>query len=226
MRVDLASLGEFGLIAKITELINCADPDVILGMGDDCALVRAGADTTWAVTTDAMIEGRHFRRDWLTPYQIGARAMTAALSDIAAMGASPRFAFASLAIPPNWDASDALALARGLADKASRFGACLLGGDTIAAHEHAFLDITLIGQCGPHVWRRDGARPGDAVCVTGNLGGVAAAIAARLTGIEAPLTWQWYAAPIPRVEAVSALSSVGAITAALDLSDGLVRDAG
>jgi thiamine-monophosphate kinase len=224
--LDLARLGEFGLIAEISQLVKCSDPDVILGIGDDCALVRAGDDTTWAVTTDAMIEGRHFRRAWLTPYEIGNRAMTAALSDIAAMGASPRFAFASLAIPPDWDASEAIALARGLAEQATRFGACLLGGDTIAAHQHAFIDISVIGQCGAHIWRRNGARAGDAVCVTGSLGGTAAAIAARLAGIEEPLTWQRYAAPVPRLAAVTALSPLGAVTAALDISDGLVQDAG
>jgi thiamine-monophosphate kinase len=224
--MDLASIGEFGLIAKIAELANCKAPDVLLGIGDDCALVRVADNITWAITTDAMVEGRHFRRDWLTPHQIGARAMTAALSDIAAMGASPRFAFASLAIPPGWEASDAIALARGLAEQAARFGACLLGGDTIAAHEHAFIDITLIGQCGRDVWRRDGARPGDAVCVTGDLGGTAAAIAACNAGIAEPLTWQYYASPIPRVEAVPPLMAVGAITAALDISDGLIQDAG
>ncbi|MHB8994233.1 MAG: thiamine-phosphate kinase [Armatimonadota bacterium] len=224
--MDLTRLGEFGLIAEISQLVNCNDADVVLGIGDDCAVVRAGGDTIWAITTDAMIEGRHFRRDWLTPYEIGSRAMTAALSDIAAMGASPRFAFSSLAIPPSWDASEAIAMARGLASQATNFGACLLGGDTIAAHEHAFIDITLIGQCGQEIWRRDGAQPGDAVCVTGNLGGTAAAIAARLAGLEKPLTWQRYAAPVPRVETASALSSLGAITAALDISDGLVQDAG
>lgn len=224
--MDLVRLGEFGLIAEISQLVDCSDPDVLLGIGDDCALVRAGGDTVWAITTDAMVEGRHFRRDWLTPLEIGGRAMTAALSDIAAMGAFPRFAFASLAVPPDWDASEAIAMTQGLAQQAARFGACLLGGDTVAAHEHAFLDITLLGQCGQEIWRRDGAQPGDAVCVTGSLGGTAAAIAARLAGIEQPPTWQRYAAPVPRASTASALSSLGAINAALDISDGLVQDAG
>lgn len=221
----LRDLGEFGFIAALAAQVECEDPDVVLGPGDDCALVRMGGGV-WAVTTDAMLEGRHFRRAWLTPYQIGARAMTAGLSDIAAMGTKPRFAFSSLALPPDWEAEDGLELARGLAEQARRYGACLLGGDTVAAHEHAFVDVVVLGECGSRVWRRDGARVGDVVCVTGTLGDCAAAIAAREAGMAKPLTWGAYAEPQPRVTEAAALQRVGGISAAMDISDGLVQDAG
>lgn len=221
----LRDLGEFGFIKALAAKAACEDPDVLLGIGDDCALVTMGG-AVWAITTDAMLEGRHFRRDWLTPYQIGARAMTAGLSDIAAMGARPRFAFCSLALPPEWEAEAGLQLAHGLAEQAGRFGACLLGGDTVAAHEHAFVDVVVIGECGDHIWRRDGARMGDVVCVTGTLGDCAAAIAARGAGIARPPTWEAYAEPRPRVREAAALQRIGAIHAAMDISDGLVQDAG
>lgn len=221
----LRDLGEFGFIDALAAHVACEDPDVLLGIGDDCALVRTGGGV-WAITTDAMLEGRHFRHDWLTPYQTGARAMTAGLSDIAAMGARPRFAFSSLALPPEWEANDGLELARGLAEQARRFGACLLGGDTVAAHEHAFVDVVVIGECCGQVWRRDGARVGDVVCVTGTLGDSAAAMAARMAGVEEPLTWEAYAEPTPRVPEAAALQRAGGITAAMDISDGLVQDAG
>ena len=221
----LVEMGEFGFIRALASEIACDDPDVLLGIGDDCALVRLGG-ALWAVTTDAMLEGRHFRRDWLTPQQIGARAMTAGLSDVAAMGARPRFAFTSLALPPQWEAEDALQLARGLAEQARRYGVCLLGGDTVAAHEHALVDVVVLGECAARVWRRDTARVGDVLCVTGTLGDCAAALAARTAGVAAPLTWEAYASPQPRVPETAAWQRLEAITAALDVSDGLVQDAG
>lgn len=223
--MKLSDLGEFGLIAQIQRLARCTDPAVLLGIGDDCALINTPT-AVLAVTTDAMLEGRHFCLNWLTAHQIGARAMTAALSDIAAMGAQPRFTFASLALPPAWPATQACALAIGLEAQARRFGACLLGGDTIAAHEHALIDIMAIGECGANIWRRDGARPGQVVCVTGDLGGSAVALAARIADLPDIACWQRYAEPTPRLEAAAALASLGLVTAAIDISDGLVQDAG
>jgi thiamine-monophosphate kinase len=218
-------LGEFGFIERVARMASCAAPELELGVGDDCALVRVG-DQRLAVTTDAMLEGRHFRTDWLSPEEIGARAMTAGLSDIAAMGARPVLAFTSVAIPPAWTAEEATELSRGLVEQAARYGACLAGGDTIAAHEEAFVDVIVIGWCGEHIWRRDGAEVGDSVCVTGSLGGAMAATAGRLAGLASIPCWEAYARPQPRVLEAAAMAPLGLIHAAMDISDGLVQDAG
>ncbi|MEN6644238.1 MAG: thiamine-phosphate kinase [Armatimonadia bacterium] len=222
----LHDLGEFGFIDSVRRFTHCSRADVILAIGDDCAVIETSSGDRLAVTTDAMLEGRHFRLDWLTPYQVGSRAMTACLSDVAAMGAEPCFAFVSTALPPRMEVEEAENLVRGVVDQAERFGACLLGGDTIAAHEHVGLDIILLGRCREHIWRRDGACVGDVLAVTGDLGGSAAAVAAKSAGLEGIPCWHRYAAPVPRVAQAAALNSLGAITACLDVSDGLVQDAG
>ena len=221
----LHDLGEFGFIERLAQLAPCSAPELELGLGDDCAIVRVG-DQRLAVTTDAMLEGRHFRLDWLTPEEVGARAMTAGLTDIAAMGAAPRLAFTSVALPPTWTAEQATDLGRGLVEQARRYGVCLAGGDTIAAHGEAFVDVIVVGWCGAHLWRRDAAEVGDSVCVTGSLGGAAAAMAGKLAGLEDIPCWDAYARPQPRVAEAEALAPLGLIHAALDISDGLVQDAG
>lgn len=222
----LRDLGEFGFIAAVSRLAACDDPDVVVGLGDDCAVIRTHSGDLLAVTTDAMLEGRHFRLDWLTPYEVGARAMTAALSDLAAMGATPRFAFASMGMPAEWEVVTAEELARGLAEQAAAHGACLIGGDTIASHEHALVDVIVIGACGEHIWQRSGARVGDLVAVTGDLGGCATAIAARASGLTDIPCWKRYASPVPRIAVAERLAPLGLVTACLDISDGLVQDAG
>jgi thiamine-monophosphate kinase len=221
----LSELGEFGFIARLAAPLECADPAVLIGLGDDCAVVAVG-DTRWVITTDAMAEGRHFRLDWLTPRQVGARAMAAALSDIAAMGARPRFAFTTLAVPGSWEAQAALDLAGGLADTARTYGACLLGGDTVAAPDASWLDVVVIGEAGRTLWRRDAAQVGQVVCVTGALGGSAAALAGKLAGLTDIPCWARFAAPTPRLVEAQALQAVGGVTGGLDISDGLVQDAG
>lgn len=224
MRLD--DLGEFGFIDTVSRISHCKRTDVVLAIGDDCAIIETPSGDRLAVTTDAMLEGRHFRLDWLSPHQVGSRAMTASLSDVAAMGAEPCFAFASTALRPGMAVKEAEELVRGIVDQAARFGACLLGGDTIAAHEHVGIDIMLLGRCRDHIWRRDGARCGDVLIVTGDLGGSAAAVAAKAADVQHIACWHRYANPVPRVAQAAALNGLGAITSCIDISDGLVQDAG
>lgn len=222
----LQDLGEFAFIERVSRLVHCERDDVVLGIGDDCALILSPSGDTLAVTTDAVVEGVHFRLDWLTPYEIGARAMTACLSDTAAMGAEPAFAFSSVALPPEMEVKEAEEMLRGLVGQAERFGACLLGGDTVASSNQIILDVMLIGRCRSQIWRRDSASAGEVVAVTGALGGCGAAIAARRAGWTDIPTWHRYAQPTPRVTQAALLSEVGAISACIDISDGLVQDAG
>jgi len=224
--VRLSEWGEFGMIDRIAALAACDDPDVLQSIGDDCALIRVGSSAVWAVTTDAAVSDRHFRTDWMSPYQIGARAMAAALSDIAAMGARPRFAFTSLALPVDADASAATELVRGLVTKALAHGACLLGGDPISRDPGLVIEIAVHGECGQHLGFGWGARPGDLLLLTGTVGDSAAALHARSAGVAEPSTWARYADPTPRLPEAAALAPLGLISTALDVSDGVAQDAG
>ena len=222
--MNLSDLGEFGFIEQLRQMASGAAPGLAVAIGDDCAIIEVGDDRL-AVTTDAMVEGRHFRLDWLTAREVGARAMTAALSDVAAMGAAPQYSFVSLGLPPDWPAERALELARGLVEQAEAHGAGLAGGDTVAA-DQAFVDVVAIGRCREHLWLRSGARVGDGLYVTGSLGGPAAAVDARLGGREPGACWESYAHPQPRVREAAQLEPLGVVHAAMDISDGLVQDAG
>lgn len=218
-----------------------------LGIGDDCALLAARGGEDLAVTTDLSIAGRHFRLDWHPPESVGHRALARGLSDLAAMGARPVAAFLSLGLPPELTAA---ARGRALSAKGSwvrRFldgllalaeahGTPLAGGD-LAESPLALADIVLVGAVPRgRALLRSGAKPGDALYVTGTLGGAAAGLArlAELAAASAPrvpkiparlasaLAPHLY--PEPRIRQGLWLQRRGLASAALDLSDGLSTD--
>lgn len=230
----LSDLGEFGFIDEIAKLADPAEAGrVVVGIGDDAAVLDLGGPNLTVVTTDAMLEGRHFELAWLSPAEVGWRAGAAALSDLAAMGARPVAVFASVGLPPSWPAERGRELMSGLAACAQSVGATLAGGDC-AANEQVVLDVVAVGTVprGQQLLR-SGARPGQAVAVTGALGGPAAAVALlRERGPEgwsderlAPLR-QRFAHPEPRVKVGRRLAASGLVAAGLDISDGLIADAG
>ncbi len=226
MRLD--ELGEFGFLARLQAALPADVPGVLLGSGDDAAVLAFG-DRYLVVSTDAMVEDRHFRRDWLGPAEIGERAARAALSDLAAMGALPRGIFASVALPPDLEVAEAEALCLGLEAGAVAAGVHLLGGDLAASPGPLFLDVTAVGET-TRYWTRAGARPGDLVLVSGELGASAAALA-RLEAGEAladlpPDLRERFVQPQPAFDLVAALQPLGVVTAALDISDGLLADLG
>ncbi len=225
----LGEVGEFNFIDSIARLAGCPAAPVLVGIGDDAAVLDVGSAQKLVVTTDAMVQGVHFRRDWLAPHQIGWRAMAACLSDIAAMGAQPTAVFASVALPADLDSEYALDIVRGLADCARRFDTTLAGGDCTVSPALIFIDTVAIGTT-PQPWLRSQARPGDVLMVTGSLGDAAAAVALLSSGrcpddIPPPLL-ERFARPLPRLREASILSARGLVNAALDISDGLVQDAG
>lgn len=194
-----------------------------LTSGDDCALVTVGA-TRLAVSTDLTIEGTHFRRGWLAPGELGWRATAAALSDLAAVAAEPLGVLASVGVPPDWSEQEVADLMDGVGAAAAEVGALVWGGD-LARSERVVLDLTVIGTTDAPL-RRSGARAGDELWVTGALGGVAAALDALQTGSRPhAVLFERFARPRPRVAEAQWLRDRGA-KAAIDLSDGLIGDAG
>lgn len=232
----LRDVGEFGFIDRIARRVDALASDdrrVAVGIGDDAALLDLGGPGLVAVTTDAMLEGHHFRLDWLEPDEVGGRAASGALSDLAAMGAEPVTVFCTVGLPPQWRVEDADALMRGIAEAAAAVGATLAGGDVIAS-ERVLVDLTAIGSVPRgEALLRSGARPGQVLAVTGALGGPAAAVMAlyrlgrkaRGRAEFAPVLRR-FAHPEPRVRAGRAIAASGLASAAIDVSDGLAQDAG
>ncbi len=232
-------MGEFELLEAIRRRLPPAGSRVRLGSGDDAAIVVPGGAT--ATSVDALVDGVHFRRDWLTLEQIGAKALAVALSDLAAMGAEPGEAYVVLGVPADLDEEGCLALLDGIAKLAEETGTTLAGGD-VTRSPVLSLATTVVGhapQAGDFVTRA-GARPGDALVVTGELGGAAAGLLlledpeqARSLFVDPGQTNSERARgliarqlePRARLDAGRALAAAGA-TAMIDLSDGLGGDAG
>lgn len=196
--------------------------DLARGIGGDCAELDVPAGSRLVVSTDASVEDVHFRRGWLDPREIGWRAAAAAMSDLAAAAAEPLGLLLALSLPPAWR-GDATALAAGVGDLARAAGAPIVGGDVTAGGELA-LTVTVLGHARRPL-RRDGARPGDALWVTGRLGGPGAALRALVAGnVVEPAHRDRFARPMPRLREARWLRERGA-TAGLDVSDGLAADA-
>lgn len=237
----MARFGELELIDSIRRSARSGKPrrGVALGIGDDCALLRLPAGHELAVTTDMLLEGRHFRRDWHPASSAGHRAMARGLSDLAAMGARPLAAFLSLALPRDLLSSrtgrtwvrDFLG---GMDRLAQQAGVTLAGGDTAESPADLILaDIVLVGSVRRgKALRRSMARPGDLLYVTGSLGGAAAELESLAGGrrnalpSQHPLPPGAYPQlyPEPRLSVGLALVQRGLATAAIDLSDGLSTD--
>jgi len=191
------------------------------GIGDDAAVLDVPAGERLVASTDATVEGVHFRREWLSSEEIGARAATAALSDLAAMAARPLGLLLALGVPESWQ-GELAELARGVGASAERAGCPIIGGNVTRARELS-LTITVLGSAA-HVLRRSGALPGDLVYVTGLLGGPAAALRALQSGhVPAPAHMIRFTDPRARLAEAHWLAGAGA-TAAIDVSDGLGAD--
>ncbi|MFD0903707.1 thiamine-phosphate kinase [Actinomadura sediminis] len=218
----IGELGEFGLIERLTARLP-RGARVPLGPGDDAAVIAA-PDGRVVATTDLLVEGRHFRRDWSGPYDIGRKAAAQNLADVAAMGARPTALLVGFAAPPDTGAEWADGLYAGLADECEAAGASVAGGDVVAAPEIT-LAITALGDLGGGApLTRAGARPGDAVAVRGRLGFASAGLELLTAGRDGPAeVIAAHRRPEPPYEAGPQARELGA-TALLDVSDGLLQD--
>jgi thiamine-monophosphate kinase len=227
--ITVADLGEFGLIAEIQALIP-PYPAGMLGVGDDAAVLPA-PDGRVVATSDLLIDGRHFRRDWSSAREIGVKAAAQNLSDIAAMGADPTALLFGLAIPGETATAWVLDVTRGLIAEARRGGAVLAGGD-VTSSDTVMLAITALGNLGGRApVTRAGARPGDVIAVSAATGRSAAGLALLQAGLGADGTAELadlvtaHRRPQPDYRAGPKAAAAGA-TAMIDISDGLVADLG
>ncbi len=219
--------GEFDRIRAMLAIAADLDsPDeVVLGAGDDAAVIRPAHGESIVLSTDLSIEGIHFRRDWLNWEAIGYRATAAALSDLAAMAARPIGVLVSLALPPELDTPVYEQISAGITACLRSAGAVLLGGDTSGSPAPVLIDITAVGGVERPI-KRSGATSGDEVWVTGRLGAAASAVLALQSGLEPdPAVRGRFERPEPRWREAMWLAERSAMTAAIDLSDGLAGDA-
>ena len=218
-------LTEDQLLAAINRVLSGAGPEVIVGPGDDAAIVRPGSGEL-VLTTDAMVEGVHFRTDLTTPRDLGYKAIAVNVSDVAAMAASPRFALCALTLSTSIDAAWVVELAGGMRECCDEFALSLVGGN-LSGGEEVSIVVTVTGEVvrGRAV-RRSGARPGHRLVVTGTLGGSAAGLrvaSARSWSDEERDAIRRYMRPTPRVGEAGVLASHG-VSSMMDISDGLALD--
>ena len=220
---------ERALIAEIRRFVNSRQVrhkrHISAGIGDDCAVLRLDPKSEILVTTDFTLEGVHFRREWHSPESVGHRCLARGLSDIAAMGGKPVTAFLSLAVPSDLAQSWVRSFLRGLMKLAARSGVTLAGGDTAQSPEGILADIIVVGTVprGQAILR-SGARAGDRIYVTGELGGSAAAVRQMEKAKISPRDYPRHFYPEPRVEIGRALREKKLATAMIDTSDGLSTD--
>jgi thiamine-monophosphate kinase len=235
----VGSLGERGLLRHLRGRIP-QGPGVVLGIGDDAAAVATGPVTL--VTTDVMVDGVHFRRDWAPPRLLGRKALSVNLSDIAAMGGAGQYATISLCLTPDLPLAFVDGLYDGLLERAAETGVEVVGGN-LAASSCLTIDVTLMG-ASERILRRRGAQPGDLVVVTGTLGAAAAGLrflgrGARIDGEEGLVEVAGVSPaaaadlerclraqldPAPPLSLGRALGQEDLVHAAMDLSDGLSGD--
>jgi thiamine-monophosphate kinase len=218
-------LTEDELIAAIGRVLSGAGPEVLVGPGDDAAVVRPGSGEL-VMTTDAMVDGVHFLMDRTTPRDLGYKAIAVNVSDIAAMAGSPRFALCALTLTDAVDAAWVVELAGGMRECCDEFALSLVGGNLSRGRELSVV-VSVTGEVGPgRAARRRGARPGDRIVVTGSLGGAAAGLrlaSQRSWSEDERDALRRSVRPVPRVGEASILSSHG-VTAMMDVSDGLALD--
>ncbi|MCW2757575.1 MAG: thiamine-phosphate kinase [Nocardioidaceae bacterium] len=217
----LADVGEFGLVGRLAGIFEQGE-HVVVGPGDDAALVRTKGGHV-VVSTDLLVEDRHFRRTWASAEQIGRKAAAEAISDVNAMGGRTHTLTVGLAVPPDLPARWAIDLARGIAAEAARAGASVVGGDLTRA-DQVVIALTVLGSCEVAPVLRSGAGVRDVVAMAGRQGWAAGGLAILTRGFRSPRALvEAYQVPEPPYDAGPAAALAGA-TSMIDVSDGLLAD--
>jgi len=230
-RKCVGEIGEFTLIERIRKILPAAgDKDLLVDIGDDTAVIRIDDRRAMLLTCDIQVEGIHFRFEHITPYQLGRRSMAVNLSDIGAMGGKPTYALVSLGLPPGFPVASCDRLFEGMRDELEPHRAWIVGGNLARTKDVLVVDITLLGEADLlRVVTRGGARPGDRIFVTGNVGAsgagfqVLAAFGKRFPARYKELV-ERHLSPTPRVDLGQRIARAGIATAMIDLSDGVAGD--
>jgi thiamine-monophosphate kinase len=225
----LSDIGEFALIDRLAAVLPKPPRDLIVGIGDDAAVWRTGDEFVIA-TTDTLVEGVHFERGHAPWVDVGWKALAVNISDIGAMGGTPTYALVTLAVPPDTPADDVELIYTGIAECAREYGVVIAGGDTVRAPQVS-ITVALLGRATerngqPLLLRRDGAKPGDIIAVTGTVGNSAAGLRRLREGAASddPLA-RCHLWPRPPL-AVGRIAAENGIACAIDVSDGLLQDIG
>ncbi len=235
---------ERDLISKIEALVGSAarDPSVLLGIGDDCAVIAPSPGRHLVATTDILVESVHFDLEYFDPWHLGRKTAAVNLSDVGAMGGRPRWALLNLAIRPGLTEGFWKAFFIGLMSRLSQYGATLVGGDTVSSQDRLSVSLTLIGEIEPDKWLgRSRAEPGDLIYCSGSLGDASGGLEYlkdckkkrlhRRSRIYRQVSRGGlrrliarHLDPEPRVELGQALAAKGLVRSAIDLSDGIATD--
>jgi thiamine-monophosphate kinase len=224
--MTVSELGERRLLARIRARLPKPPSHVVVGVGDDAAVLAAARNTRIVVTTDALVEGVHFDRAFSTPADIGHKALAVNLSDLAAMGATPVWALLSLALPDGTTVEDVDALVDGLVAAADANSLALVGGNLTSSLNQLVVDVTAGGTVHPRrVLLRDGGRAGDLLYTSGTIGAAAAGLEMLKAGLHPrpgnEQCFRRHRRPDARVRLGRTLAGARAARAAMDLSDGL-----
>jgi len=225
--MKLAELGEFGFIERIRRAV-APGGGVRLGIGDDCSAVSLPPGELLLTTTDLLVEDVHFRRQWTDLRTLGRKSVAVNVSDIAAMGGTPHQLYLGLAVPAGMRVEELEAFVCGFLEAAERYGASLAGGDTSRSPGPLLISVTAAGSVPEgEIVRRGGARPGDAVYVSGCLGDSALALCRLRAGeVPEPALACRHHDPQARTVLGRALAGAGVASAMIDVSDGLLADLG
>ncbi|MFM1655686.1 thiamine-phosphate kinase [Brevibacillus sp. B_LB10_24] len=225
---------EFSLIREWTKRgAQQAKGGLAVGIGDDAAVFTPPPGMQIVACCDTMIETVHFLRETMQPEDIGYKSLVSNVSDIAAMGGIPRYALVSIGISSGWSPPECRRIYDGMYEACERYGVQIIGGDTVSAPDALYLSVTVFGEVeSGHALLRSGARPGDAIFVTGPVGGSAAGLAmllkAKADGVEVSQEWKALAAlhqrPEAQVKAGRLLVASGHAGALNDVSDGLASE--
>ena len=219
----VAEVGEFALIDALTALFEQGE-QVLVGPGDDAAVLRIRHGHV-VVSTDLLVEGRHFRRDWVPAADVGRRAAAQNLSDVNAMGGRAHSLTVGMAVPADLPVSWALEFATGFAEECRAVGASVVGGD-LTRGDQLVVAVTVLGSCTVSPVLRSGAEPGDVVALAGRQGWAAGGLAVLGRGFRSPrVLVEAYRRPEPPYDAGPEAAAAGA-TAMVDVSDGLLSEAG
>lgn len=226
--------GESEIISRLRKRVS-ANPEVLLGIGDDAAVIKTPGGSDLIACCDLMVEGVHFRADWTPAHLLGRKALAVNLSDVASMGGTPKFAMISIAVPNRFSGDFVDNLFEGILELANDRGVSIIGGDTSSSPDSLFIDVSVIGEVerGKAITRR-GAKVGDQIYVSGALGGSALGLSLLESGFRLDQSTDAsdpkrkaalrLLSPEPRSQLGRAIGLAGLASAMIDVSDGLSTD--